>query len=316
MMGFSGGRPARAAALVCAFGLGAGSAAAQAKAPGKAAAASTRLDLAQPDDAVRAMRKIQSSLKDGEPKTFYFQGNVWSRVPGERDRLLFKYQAMNIRQSKTLSEEGRGYGYRMVSREVLLYQDPQTGEILRAWRNPWTGKEVEVVHIANDPVNMQPTFAQGPRGPYKLDITFRDGWGTLGFDVPLFYKNPMSAEANYEDYVGGTYHGIEMFGFFVREQELLGPGDTAPANVSWARISKFLPWMEMNDRVGYMMFSGHGGPVSSWNGLPEGLRKEIEANYPEYKAPPPLDDDRPNETSWTYFKKRIDKKRPPAAPQK
>jgi hypothetical protein len=32
-------------------------------------------------------------------------------------------------------------------------------------------------------------------------------------------------------------------------------------------------------------------------------------HYPEYKAPPALDDTRPNETSWTYFKKAIDKKK-------
>ena len=27
--------------------------------------------------------------------------------------------------------------------------------------------------------------------------------------------------------------------------------------------------------------------------------------YPEYKAPPPGDDARENETSWTYFKKKV-----------
>lgn len=305
-------RLALAAACLAA---GAAGALAQSKTPARADAA-PKLDLAKPDDAVKAMRKIQSSLKDGEPKIFYFRGNVWSRVPGERDRQLFTYEALNVRQSKAVSEEGRGYGYRMVSREVLLYLDPQTGEILRTWKNPWTGKEVEVVHIANDPVNMPPTFAQGPRGPFKLNMVFKDGWGSLGIDIPLFYKNPMSAEANYEEYVGGTYHGIEMFGFFVREAELLGPSDSVAANVSWARICKFLPWMEMNDRIGSMMFSGTGGAVSSWSSLPELLRREVEASYPEYKTPPPLDDARPSVTSWSYFKQKLDEKRKAGAQPK
>ena len=270
-----------------------------------AAARAQKLDLANPDDALKAMRKIQSTLKDGEPKVFYFYGNVYSRVPGEKDRQLFAYQAMNIRQSKTVTEPGKGYGYRQVSREVLFYADPKTGEILRTWKNPWTGEDNEVLPVANDPVNFPPSFAQGgPWGPFKLGATFKDGWGTLALEVPLFYPNVMGGD--YQEYVGGTYQAIEMFGFFFREDELLGPGDSAPVNVSWARVSQWLPWMKMGSRVGYLMFSGVGGKVAGWESLPESVRKEIETNCPEYKAPPPLDDTRPNETSWTVFKKWFD----------
>jgi len=38
------------------------------------------------------------------------------------------------------------------------------------------------------------------------------------------------------------------------------------------------------------------------------MKKEIAANYPDYNTPPPGDDDRPNETSWTYMKKIIDQR--------
>ena len=117
------------------------------------------LDLSNPDDAVKVSRKIQSTLEDGKPTLYWFQGNVYSRIPGERDRLLFTYQAMNVRASKALSEAGRGYGFRHVSREILLYLDPKTKEVVRTWKNPWTGKDVEVVHVANDPVNSRPMFA-------------------------------------------------------------------------------------------------------------------------------------------------------------
>ncbi len=272
-----------------------------------ASARAQKLDLGNPDDALKAQRKLFCTLKDGEAKIFYFYGNVYSRVPGERDRQLFAYQAMNIRQTKTVSEAGKGYGYRQVSREVLFYQDPKTGEILRTWKNPWTGEDNDVVHVANDPVNQPPTFAQGPRGPFKFGAVFKDGWGTLGIEVPLFYINVMGGD--YQEYVGGTYQAIEMFGFFFREDELLGPSDSAPVNVSWARVSQWLPWMRMGSRLGYLMVSGYGGKVAGWESLPESLRKEIEANYPEYRTPPPLDDARPNETSWTVFKKWIDAKR-------
>ena len=34
------------------------------------------------------------------------------------------------------------------------------------------------------------------------------------------------------------------------------------------------------------------------------MRTILKERYPQYLAPPPLTDDRPNETSWEVFKKR------------
>lgn len=267
------------------------------------------LDLNNPDDALKASRKMQSSLEDGTPGVFWFQGGVYSRIPGERDRLLFVYQAMNVRASKTLAEPGRGYGYRQVSREILLYLDPATKQIVRTWKNPWTGKEVEVVHVANDPVNTRPMFAQGPGGPFKFDAVIKEGFGFWQLDVPLFYKNPLGSD--YQQYVGGDYQGMELFTFFFNEKRLLdgAMAEDMDVQVAWARVSQFMPWMEMGGRVGYIIFSGAGKRVAGFDALPDVLKTEISANYPEYKVPPPLDDARPNETSWTYFKKVIDKKK-------
>lgn len=267
-----------------------------------------KLDPNNPDDAVRAMRKFQSSLVDGKPVVYWWQGTVYSRVPGERDRLLFVYHGMNVRASVTLSEPGRGYGYRQVSREILIYQDPKTQQVLRTWTNPWTGKQVDVIHVANDPVNSRPTFAQGPAGPTKFPGFFKDGMGFLAFEIPLFYPNPLAGD--YQAYVGGDYQAMEIFNFFFPEAQLLDANpDMSDVTVSWARVSGWLPWMEMGSRVGTMIYNGVGRRLASFEDLPEVLKSEIRAHYPEYQAPPPLDDNRPNETSWTYFKKMLDKRR-------
>jgi hypothetical protein len=300
---------AAAAALAVAGVVSVGAQAPAARAAAqKKGAAPAPLDLSNPDDALKAARKMQSSLEDGKPGVFWFQGGVYSRIPGERDRLLFVYQAMNVRASKTLTEAGRGYGYRQVSREILLYLDPTTKQIVRTWKNPWTGKEVEVLHVANDPVNTRPMFAQGPGGPFTFDAVIKEGFGFWQLDVPLFYKNPLGSD--YQQYVGGDYQGMELFTFFFNEKHLLDGATTEDMDVqvAWARVSQFMPWMEMGGRVGYVIFSGAGKRVAGFDALPDVLKSEISANYPEYKVPPPLDDTRPNETSWTYFKKIIDKK--------
>ena len=59
-------------------------------------------------------------------------------------------------------------------------------------------------------------------------------------------------------------------------------------------------------RAGELYFNGAGLKLDSYADLPAGMRAAIEARAPLYREPPPVDDQRPNETSWTYFKKQMD----------
>jgi hypothetical protein len=268
--------------------------------PGKA------LDLGTAEGALEAFRKVQCSTEDQRPTVYYWVGETYSRVDGEPDRLLFRFEGMNIRQCATVTDPARGKGFRQVSREVLYYKDPVTGEILDEWKNPWTGDTVKVIHIANDPVNFRgPIFPKGSDGkPYKSDIKVMGDhwWGTT--TVPLFYRNPLAGD--YQDYVGGMYHATEMFNFFGRVSDLTDPKKpSADVNVAWARLSEWLPWMKMRGRPGLLYFNGAGRKVDSFADLPEAMRKTIEARNPIYRDPPPVDDARPNETSWSYFKKML-----------
>jgi hypothetical protein len=263
-----------------------------------------KLNLANADEALKASQKIQCSLEDGKPVLFWWKGSSYSRVAGELDRQLFNVEGLNIRACQAYHDPQRGYGYRLVSREILLYKDPGTDEILRSWQNPWTNQRVEVVHVANDPVNQGPFYANQK---FALPATFKNGRFFYSLEIPLFYPNPLGGE--YQEYVGGTYHAMEMFNFFGYESELLDGSNSGVERVtlSWSRVSDWLPWMEMGDRQGMLIFSCVGKRLSRWADLPAPMRAEIEKSYPAFTAPPPLDDTRPNETSWTYFKKQKEK---------
>jgi len=95
------------------------------------AAAPATFDINNPDDVVKMDRKIQSSLKDGEEIVYYWEGNVYTRIAGEKDRHFFTYWGMNIRTSKGFQDPVKGSGYRHVSREVLFYRDPVTQQVVR-----------------------------------------------------------------------------------------------------------------------------------------------------------------------------------------
>lgn len=266
------------------------------------------LDLNDPNDVILVQQKMNCSLNEGEPVFYWWQGSAYSRVPGEKDRLLFNVEGTNLRTCKNFEDEDRGRGFRSVSREVLFYKDPETNEILRTWSNPWTGEDVEVMHVANDPVNMRgPMYAFSADGkPVGFNATIVGNRVFTTGEAPLFYENPLAGD--YQEYVGNKYHAMEALNAYVYKDDLLD-GDKAKLEkyvLSWARFSDWLPWMKMRSRTGMMVFTTVGGRVDSYDDLPESLKDEIEKNHPTYKEPPPIDDDRPNVTSWEDFKTQME----------
>jgi hypothetical protein len=278
-----------------------------------AAAVAAPLDLSSPADNLAAFRKIQCSTKDATPVVYHWSGHVYARVPGEPDRHIFDVEGMNIRQCVAVSDPKRGPGFRMVSRELMFYVDPETGAALKTWLNPLTGKTVDVVPVVNDPVNMRPAFATDDRGqPFSLHARTEGDRVFLSTEVPLFYRNPLAGD--YQDYVGNKYHAMEIFDFVANKDDLLDRTKSeASPSVSWVRVAEWLPWMEMGGRDGLMIMNATGQKVSGIDQLPEVIRTQISTNYPAWTAPPPVDDARPNETSWTYFKKVLEARKAKAA---
>jgi hypothetical protein len=272
---------------------------------------SKRLDPAKAEDALKIMQKSICSLNEGETVIYWWRGAMFSRVEGEKDRELFKLQGFNIRQCQNLADPERGPGFRSVSREVMIHLDPATGQIADRWTNPWTGEVLDVMHVANDPVNMRaPMFAwTKDKKPMTADFTVMNGRAFNTGNAPLFYKNPL--QGDYQDWVGGTYQAMEMGTDFFYADDLFDASKPTVSHhsISWSRVSGWLPWMKMGDRNGIVYTATVGGRAKSLDDLPEPLRSVIKDRYPQYQAPPPIGDTRPNETSWEVFKKRMEAKK-------
>ena len=179
---------------------------------------------------------------------------------------------------------------------------PKTGAVLSSWDNPWTGETVDVLHVANDPVNFT-AYQIGRNGKpsgFNASILGDRWWNTNTF--PLWYPNPLAGEFQKE--IGGTYHATEMFNFMGDMESLLDKeSDTAEVQVGWVRMSDWLPWMMMEGREGVIYMHTAGRKLDSWDDMSETMKNEIAEHYQEYTDPPPADDPRRNETSWTYYKK-------------
>ena len=264
--------------------------------------AARELDPEDPLDALTISRKIMCTSVDGEPATFWWEGQAYSRRQGERDRHLFDVEGMNTRACVADTHPERGAGFRLVSRELLIYRDPATGEALPTWDNPWTGETVDVLHVANDPVNFA-SYEKDARGaPFRWTGKLEGVLWRQTATVPLFYPNPLGGAFQAE--VGGTYHATELFNFFGYAAQLLDSEiSMADSHVGWSRISDWLPWMNMGGREGVIYMHTSGLRLSSRDALPESMKEEIAAHYPDYAEPPALGDDRPNVTSWIYYRR-------------
>ena len=276
--------------------------------------AGDKLDMSDPDDAFTVWAKLQCNLEAGKPVLWWCHGKMYSRRSGEKDTALFNVQGMNVRQCHYKVDDVRGPGIRWTSREILLFLDPATDEVLKTWKNPYTGETVDVFQVFNDPVNTRGyIWARDENGePTGIGMDLKvfddlilDGGGA----ARLFYTNPLAGD--YQEYIGGTYHAMELGAFSANTAQGLSPDTTTidDAMLSWGRISKWLPWMKMGDREGVVVFNTAGMRLQSYAELPDVLRNEIEATYPIYREPPPIDDDRPNETSWVVFKRLIEEQR-------
>ncbi|MCH1611291.1 MAG: DUF1838 domain-containing protein, partial [Luminiphilus sp.] len=119
-------------------------------------AAPTQAQTIDPNSAggfVALNRKIQCSTEDSSPQVFEWSGYGYSRVPGEPDRRIFGLLGMNVRQCGQVEDPDKGTGYRLVSREIMLYLVHKIVELLRKFVNHWTGEANEVIQVANVPVN-------------------------------------------------------------------------------------------------------------------------------------------------------------------
>lgn len=272
--------------------------------------ASAEIDLNTPEGANLAMRKVQCSTVDEEPVFYWWTGKVFARRMGEKDQHLFDIEGMNVRTCATIDGGKKGKTYRLVSREILLYLDTKTGQPLDTWDNPWNGKTVKVLHVENDPVNQPPRFPRDEDGnPYPWTQKFGgnisgDNWW-MSAPIPLYYHNVLAGD--YQAQIGGVYHATEMFNFSGRLDTLISDDTTtADAVVGWVRISDWLPWMLMEGREGIMYMHAAGTMVDGFDAMGDVMKTYINEKAPLYRNPPPTDDDRPNETSWTFFKKHIE----------
>jgi len=314
------------AGLGLAGGLAAGSPAAF------AASASTPLDFSTARDNVYGFVKSYTSLSE-KPVFGAFEGVQYAVIGKERARPLFRFAGFGHLQGR-INADGTAD---IRSKEVGLFLDLKSGEVIDTWENPWTGETVKVLPFYNEASNghiplEMPTFAMGTKKESTLmneadakqnasgAAPFIIPWRRIGdqylfeWDYAHEYTNPVTPEGWPKASTGPRINPSEHFVFYVpaaalEDRAVLNP----PLYSGFMRQGPWWPWMLMGQSGvdGVLLGRMHSHRITG--GLDEinpAVLARVRRDRPDLLEPPNSWTPAPIKDTWSYYASHV----PPETP--
>ena len=260
-----------------------------------------------------AYSRLNGDLDESKQKTGWFKGYIMAIRPNKPILDVLGVAGFGVSR---LEQQTDG-SFAKILREVALYTDLRSGEVLEEYKNPMTNEVVRVVPIANDPFNyviedyfpQPPKFGdlnteEPPKIPFILPWQQRGNRLDMEIHINLFYPNALNPNKWKRESSGPMMQVSEAFAYHVDAQKMQDPKYTSlPFSGTWNRITPWLPWMLMGDTPGHMIYSAFMG---SGEDLEEVHSRQVldyvEKNYPKYfTAPETYDPKTPSLSSLELY---------------
>jgi hypothetical protein len=268
------------------------------------------LDLRTDADNLKAWLKVRGDANLGAETVYYWSGYIYQMKDQNPDDFrqigvpafevpLLKFEGFNI--SRFVKDQAGNH--LLLTREASFYIHPDTNQIIDCWLNPMLDvpKEVPVLHVWNDPVNFGTAYVDY--------LEMGDDHLSFFTDILISYRSPLANDEDFLPYSSSdVYQSSELFNFYVKRSDLENPNITsAPVNISWTRIGQYLPWMQMGQKNGRLVYTVRGYKLpNGWDGLPQKIKdKVMMSDQLEYMHAPEEAYPGPNMTSWRYFKQQF-----------
>ncbi|MEO0412562.1 MAG: DUF1838 family protein [Pseudomonadota bacterium] len=270
------------------------------------------LDLTDPQDQATGYAKLMANTDMEGTKFGWGTGIVQGIVPGEQIRDLVGFQLLST--AKFIPYQGPELpegmvGYSKVLREIGLYTDLETGEVLEEWVNPYFNEKQKVVPIANDPFNhhITPFKPKGPEYGGLRPLTAEDAPLDMNFSrkgdmlhlfshINLHYPSALQPE-KWARESGHEFNQVtETFLFQIPWADMQNPDKTSVTyHGTWARATPWLPWMLMGPTQGHAQYNIFMGAEDDINRVDPKVLEYVEAKYPKYLVAPDVWE----EPSWS-----------------
>ena len=257
--------------------------------------------------------RLNGDLDESKQKYGWFKGFIMAIRPNKPILDALGFQGFGVSR---LEKQADG-SYAKILREVGLYTDLRTGEVLEEWKNPMTNENVRVVHIANDPFNYviedhfpePPKFGdlnqeEIPKIPFILPWQQRGDRLDMEIHINLFYPNALDPKKWVRESNGPMVQVSEGFAYHVDAAKMQDANySTLPYSGTWNRITPWLPWMHMGQTPGHMMYSAFMGSGEDLEQVhSRQVLDYVEKHYTKYfTAPETYDPNTPSLSSLELY---------------
>lgn len=245
---------------------------------------STGYNLAEPVDLLHCHVKLRGSL-DERMVIWWLKATQYAVVDTVLTP-LYRLHNASFQKFGRLADDH--FGITML--ELAYFTDVDTGEVLRDWRNPFTGKTGQVPPELFGPnrVSLNTDGLQPPEffpfGTLSFEGRLGPGY-TDGEDIWVREDTIVRMES--KDPAYGNYIYNELVTYSGRMADVNNPAmASAAARITYSTTSNWRPWMQPGDTPGHIMAEGFGKKVRSVDALPATYLAMAREHHPEVLADP------------------------------
>jgi hypothetical protein len=238
-----------------------------------------------------------------DSKTYYFEavGSMYAQ-PLDRDEPTHLFDFLGVDISRCIQDETKS-SWTLVSRKFSLYLDPQTGEILRKWRNPWSGEILNIIHRSYD-------YQEFPV-PKQIGAYIAPETSFVSLDINLKLPNPYAKNPKFTDYSPQEYlRSSDSYKFIfptrMLDDKMVERKDDRAVALSYYRMGPWEPWMKMKDKPGFLVLNYTGAKTDVFEDLHPTIKSQIEHRLPLFREAPVCRLKRSIGTSWSRFEEEFD----------
>lgn len=244
--------------------------------------------------------KVRCST-DGRTHYFEATGSMYAH-PLDSDQPLHLFDFLGVDISRCLQDAATSR-WTLVSRKFTLYLDPQSGELLRQWQNPWTGETLHVIHRSYDYQEFQIPPQVGAFMGSEVSFVSLD----LNLKLPNnLASNPKFAEYSPEPFVQSADSYKFMFPTRMLKDEIVDASCDRAVTLSYYRMGPWEPWMKMKGKPGFLVLNYTGTKTDVFEELHPALKVQIEQRLPLFREAPACRLQRSIATSWSRFEEEFD----------
>ena len=233
-------------------------------------------DLTLPVNNLLSLMRMQSTLGNEDQVPWHYNGTLYFQKGSEQPIPMVKIEGMESYKVIPLDDGS----YEILGNMLTFFRDVDSGEMIRDYRNPYTGKVNKVspnirraslgrgMNIST--MGSRPTsfIDQMPDKPLILDWTF--GPKTVWLHNQTSYPPGLSPPR------------VQRMTMFAPLDEFLDPNNLSLSTMFTATVlMPWLPWMDMDDVEGHTLWHASGVKLDSIDQLPEEYSKRMMAEHPE-----------------------------------